>query len=118
MTSEITIIPQVQLGQDGPLIGAQGLGCMGMSEFYGATDEIESRATLECALELGVTMFDSADMYGVGANEEFLAPFIAANRDKVVIATKFGYTRTPENPNDWSIDNRPEFIRAAVDRSL
>ncbi|MDR6664289.1 aldo/keto reductase [Rhizobium sp. 1399] len=118
MTSEITIIPQVQLGQDGPLIGAQGLGCMGMSEFYGPTDEIESRATLECALELGVTMFDSADMYGVGANEEFLAPFIAANRDKVVIATKFGYTRTPENPNDWSIDNRPEFIRAAVDRSL
>jgi len=100
------------------MIGAQGLGCMGMSEFYGETDEVESRATLERALELGVTMFDTADMYGVGANEQFLAPFVAANRDKVVIATKFGYTRTPESPNDWSIDNRPEFIRAAIDRSL
>ncbi|QRM55334.1 aldo/keto reductase [Sinorhizobium sp. BG8] len=118
MTSEITTMPQVRLGRDGPMIGAQGLGCMGMSEFYGATDEVESRATLERALELGVTMFDTADMYGVGANEEFLAPFVAANRDRVLIATKFGYTRTPENPDDWSIDNRPEFIRAAVDRSL
>ncbi len=118
MTSEITTMPKVQLGQNGPMIGAQGLGCMGMSEFYGETDELESRATLERALELGVNMFDTADMYGVGANEEFLAPFFAANRDNVVIATKFGYTRTPDNPNDWSIDNRPEFIRAAVDRSL
>ncbi len=118
MTSEITTMPQVQLGQTGPLIGAQGLGCMGMSEFYGETDEAESRATLERALELGVTMYDTADMYGVGANEEFLAPFIAAHRDRVIIATKFGYTRTPENPNDWSLDNRPEFIRIAVERSL
>lgn len=118
MTSEISTIPQVRLGQDGPMIGVQGLGCMGMSEFYGETDEAESLKTLERALELGVTMFDTADMYGVGANEAFLAPFIAANRDRIVIATKFGYTRTPENPNDWSMDNRPEFIRAAVDRSL
>lgn len=117
MTSE-TSMPQVQLGRTGPLIGAQGLGCMGMSEFYGETDEAECRATLERALELGVTMYDTADMYGVGANEEFLAPFIAAHRDRVIIATKFGYTRTPENPNDWSLDNRPEFIRTAVDRSL
>jgi len=118
MTSKITAIPHVQLGQDGPLIGAQGLGCMGMSEFYGAIDEAESRATLERALELGVTMFDTADMYGVGANEEFLAPFIAANHDRAIIATKFGYVRSPEYPDDWSIDNRPEFIRAAADRSL
>lgn len=118
MTSEATTMKQVQLGRDGPMIGAQGLGCMGMSEFYGATDEVESRATLERALELGVTMFDTADMYGLGANEEFLAPFVAANRDQIVIATKFGYARTPEDPNDWSVDNRPEFIREAVDRSL
>lgn len=118
MTSEITSMRQVQLGQTGPLIGAQGLGCMGMSEFYGETDEAESRAALERALELGVTMHDTADMYGVGSNEEFLAPFIAAHRDRVTIATKFGYTRTPENPNDWSLDNRPEFIRTAVERSL
>jgi aryl-alcohol dehydrogenase-like predicted oxidoreductase len=118
MTSEITPMPQVQLGQDGPMIGIQGLGCMGMSEFYGETNEAEARATLEKALELGVRLFDTADMYGIGANEEFLAPFIAASRGRVVIATKFGYSRTPENPDDWRIDNRPEFIRAAVDRSL
>ncbi len=118
MTSKTIAMPQVQLGQNGPMIGVQGLGCMGMSEFYGETDEAESRATLERALELGVTMYDTADMYGVGANEEFLAPFIAAHRDQIVIATKFGYTRTPETPDDWSLDNRPEFIRAAVDRSL
>jgi aryl-alcohol dehydrogenase-like predicted oxidoreductase len=91
---------------------------MGMSEFYGETDAVESRATLERASDLGISMFDTADMYGVGANEEFLAPFLAANRNSVVIATKFGYSRNPENPDDWSIDNRPEFIRAAVDRSL
>ena len=118
MTSEITPMPQVQLGQDGPMIAVQGLGCMGMSEFYGETDEAESRATLEKALEFGVSLFDTADMYGVGANEEFLAPFIAANRSRAMIATKFGYSRTPESPDDWSIDNRPDFIRAAVDRSL
>ena len=118
MTSENTAMPQVQLGQDGPMIGVQGLGCMGMSEFYGETDQAESRLTLERAIELGISMFDTADMYGVGANEEFLAPFVAANRERVIIATKFGYRRTPESPDDWSIDNRPDFIRAAVDRSL
>ncbi len=118
MTSEIITMPQVQLGPTGPMVGTQGLGCMGMSEFYGEINEIESRATLERALELGVTMFDTADMYGVGANEEFLAPFIAAHRDEVIIGTKFGYARSLENPNDWSLNNRPEFIRTAVDRSL
>lgn len=118
MTSKNNILSRVQLGSNGPMIGAQGLGCMGMSEFYGATDEAESRATLERALELGVTLFDTADMYGVGANETFLAPFVKAHRGEVLIATKFGYTRTLQNPDDWSIDNRPAFIRAAVDRSL
>ena len=118
MTSENTPMPVVQLGQDGPLTGAQGLGCMGMSEFYGETDKAESRRTLERALELGITMFDTADMYGFGANEEFLAPFVSTNREEVIIATKFGYRRTPEKPDDWTIDNRPEYIRAAVDQSL
>lgn len=110
--------PQVQLGKDGPLVGVQGLGCMGMSEFYGTTDETEARATLERALDLGVTMFDTADMYGLGANEAFLKPFLQAHRDEVFLATKFGYTRTPENPHDWNVDNRPKHIRSAVDRSL
>jgi aryl-alcohol dehydrogenase-like predicted oxidoreductase len=118
MTSENTFMPQVQLGDDGPMIGVQGLGCMGMSEFYGETDKAEARLTLESAIDLGINMFDTADMYGVGANEEFLAPFVAANRERVMIATKFGYSRTPESPDDWSIDNRPDYIRAAVDRSL
>ncbi|NUS68574.1 MAG: aldo/keto reductase [Ensifer adhaerens] len=118
MTSKEKILHRVQLGLHGPLIGAQGLGCMGMSEFYGTTDEAESRATLERALELGVTLFDTADMYGIGANEAFLASFVRTHREAVLIATKFGYARTPQNPDDWSIDNRPEFIRAAADRSL
>lgn len=118
MTSNSHPLPQIQLGHDGPLIGAQGLGCMGMSEFYGDTDESEARATLERALDLGVTMFDTADMYGMGANEAFLAPFIRAHRDRAIIATKFGYARSAESPDDWSVDNRPEFIRASVDRSL
>jgi aryl-alcohol dehydrogenase-like predicted oxidoreductase len=100
------------------MVGVQGLGCMGMSEFYGSADNAEIHATLQMALDLGVTMFDTADMYGVGANEELLAPFIAANRNKVMVATKFGYVRTHDNPHDWSIDNRPEFIKVAVDRSL
>ncbi len=118
MTSENTTMPQVQLGRDGPMIGAQGLGCMGMSEFYGETDTAESLLTLDRAIDLGINMFDTADMYGVGANEAFLAPFVAANRERVTIATKFGYSRTPDSPDDWNIDNRPDFIRAAVDRSL
>lgn len=91
---------------------------MGMSEFYGETDEVESRATLERALALGVTVFDTADMYGMGANEAFLAPFVRAHRDRVLIATKFGNARSAEHPDDWSLDNRPEFIRAAAERSL
>lgn len=111
-------LPRVQLGESGLSVGAQGLGCMGMSEFYGATDTAEAGATLEQALPLGVTLFDTADMYGLGANESFLAPFVRAHRDEVVIATKFGYTRTPEQPDDWSLSNRPEYIRAAVERSL
>jgi aryl-alcohol dehydrogenase-like predicted oxidoreductase len=110
--------PLVRLGTQGPLVGAQGLGCMGMSEFYGATDTAEAGATLERALALGINLFDTADMYGLGANESFLGPFVRAHRDRVAIATKFGYTRTPQQPDDWSLNNRPEYIRAAVDRSL
>lgn len=98
--------------------GVQGLGCMGMSEFYGDTDAAEARATLALALDSGVRMFDTADMYGLGANEEFLAPFVRAHRGRALIATKFGYTRTAAHPDDWSLDNRPAYIRGAVERSL
>jgi aryl-alcohol dehydrogenase-like predicted oxidoreductase len=118
MTGLSSPIPWVSLGAAGPPVGVQGLGCMGMSEFYGESDEAESRATLERAVERGVTLFDTADMYGMGANEAFLAPFVRAHRDRVVIATKFGFARSAERPDDWSLDNRPAFIRQALERSL
>ncbi|MET0336652.1 MAG: aldo/keto reductase [Caulobacter sp.] len=118
MTSPSTTpLPTVPLGDSGLHVGAQGLGCMGMSEFYGATDKDAARDTLERALDLGVTLFDTADMYGQGANETFLGSFIRAHRGRALIATKFGYPRA-NDPNDWSLDNRPDYIRAAVEASL
>jgi len=113
-----TPLPKIRLGADGPLVGIQGLGCMGMSEFYGATDLAQARATLDQALDLGVTLFDTADMYGLGENESFLSDFVRGNRSQVVIATKFGYTRTPADPDDWSLSNHPAYIRRAVEQSL
>lgn len=118
MTSLVKKIPTLGLGNHGREIGIQGLGCMGISEFYGPTDMQNVEAVLETAIELGVNMFDTADMYGVGENERFLSPWVRRYRDKMFICTKFGYTRTPENPYDWSIDNRPEYIRTAVNHSL
>lgn len=118
MTNPFPPLPQLRLGTDGPLIGAQGLGCMGMSEYYGATDKAQARATLELAIERGITLFDTADMYGLGENERFLAPFARAHRDRALIATKFGYARTADRPDDWSLDNRAAFIRTAVENSL
>ncbi|MFJ7246593.1 aldo/keto reductase [Kitasatospora sp. NPDC098652] len=112
------VLPTAPLGTDGPLVGVQGLGCMGMSEFYGPTDTDEARATLDAALEVGVTLFDTADMYGYGRNEEFLAPFVRANRDRVVIATKFAIDRSEEDPSRRAIRNDPEYIRTAVEGSL
>ncbi|MEV0088575.1 aldo/keto reductase [Saccharopolyspora sp. NPDC050642] len=108
---------QVQLGS-GPVVGAQGLGCMGMSEFYGPTDQDEARRTLEHALERGVTMFDTADIYGSGANEEFLAPFVNANREQVVLATKFGLVRKAEDPNYRGFRGDAAYVRAAAEASL
>src|ERR1044072_1014518 len=91
--------PTVRLGSQGPLVGAQGLGCMGISEFYGDTDEGAARETLEAALEAGVTLFDTADIYGSGANEEFLAPFVRAHRAEITLATKFAIVRRPDDPH-------------------
>ncbi|MGH8795219.1 MAG: aldo/keto reductase [Stackebrandtia sp.] len=107
----------VQLGVNGPVVGVQGLGCMGMSEFYGPADEAESRAVLEAALEAGVTLFDTADMYGYGANEEFLAPFVAAHRDEITVATKFGIVRS-DDPSYRGFRGDREYVRQCVEGSL
>src|SRR5690606_14236899 len=87
------------LGDGGPEVGVQGLGCTGMSFAYGPSDADASRATLERALELGVTLYDTADAYGAGDNERFLAPFFAAHREEVRIATKFALSIPPDDPS-------------------
>ncbi len=106
------------LGQDGLPASALGLGCMGMSEFYGATDEAESIATIHRALELGVTLLDTADMYGHGDNEELVGRAIDGRRDEVVLATKFGVVRDREDPRRRGISGRPEYVHQAIDASL
>ncbi|MFD7403616.1 aldo/keto reductase [Streptomyces sp. NPDC059866] len=111
-------IPTVRLGDGGPEVGVQGLGCMGMSFAYGPSDAQESRATLERALELGVTLYDTADAYGQGENERFLSPFFKAHRDDVVIATKFALAIPPDDPTRRIIRNDPPYIRQAVEASL
>ncbi len=108
----------VRLGAQGPLVGAQGLGCMGISEFYGETDESAARATLETALEAGVTLFDTADIYGLGANEEFLAPFVRAHRGEITLASKYAILRKADDPHFRGISNDPAYIRQAVEASL
>jgi aryl-alcohol dehydrogenase-like predicted oxidoreductase len=111
-------IPTVRLGDGGPEVGVQGLGCMGMSFGYGPSDAGESRATLERALELGVTLYDTADAYGAGENERFLSSFFKAHRDEVVIATKFALSIPPDDPTKRIIRNDPPYIRQAVEASL
>ena len=99
-------------------VSHQGLGCMGMSGFYGALDDTESTATIHRAMELGVTFFDTADAYGPFLNEELVGKALAGHRDSVVIATKFGIVRDPSNPASRSINGRPEYVRKACDASL
>ncbi|GGU85282.1 aldo/keto reductase [Streptomyces litmocidini] len=118
MTS-VTKIDTVRLGgQDGPEIGVQGFGAMGISEFYGDTDEAAARDTLDAALEAGVTLIDTADIYGSGANEKFLAPFLAAHRDEVTLATKFAIERRADDPSYRAVRNDPAYIKKAAEDSL
>ncbi|MEV0419918.1 aldo/keto reductase [Streptosporangium canum] len=106
-----------RLGQEGPEVSAIGLGCMGMSEFYGAADEAESVEVIHRALDLGVTFLDTADMYGRGHNEELVGRAIRDRRDEVVLATKFGIVRT-EDPARRGIDGSPAYVKKAADASL
>ncbi|WP_437097015.1 aldo/keto reductase [Streptomyces sp. enrichment culture] len=111
-------IATAALGGGGPEVGVQGLGCMGMSFAYGPADADASRATLERALELGVTLYDTADAYGAGENERFLSPFFRAHRDEVVIATKFALAIPPDDPTRRIVRNDAPYIREAVEASL
>lgn len=106
------------LGRNGPLVSALGLGCMGMSDFYGPRDDAESLATLNHALDRGVTLLDTADMYGFGENEALLGQLLRTRRPDVFLATKFGFVRDRANPGARVVDGRPEYVHAACDASL
>ena len=108
---------QRELGRSGLNVSALGLGCMGMSEFYGTTDEAESIATIHRAIDLGVTFLDTADMYGVGKNEELVGRAVADRRDRVVLATKFGNVRGP-NGEFLGVNGTPDYVRTACEASL
>jgi len=107
-----------QLGRSGPAVSALGLGCMGMSEFYGVRDDAESLATIDHALGIGITLFDTADVYGPFTNEELVGRALGARRREIVLATKFGFQRDPADPQRRGINGRPEYVRQACEASL
>jgi aryl-alcohol dehydrogenase-like predicted oxidoreductase len=106
------------IGSQGLVVSEQGLGCMGMSEFYGQTNEAEAIATIHRALELGITLLDTADVYGPLTNEQLVGRAIADRRDDVLVATKFGIVRDPDDPQRRGFNGRPEYVHSAADASL
>jgi len=106
-----------KLGAQGLVVSEQGLGCMGMSEFYGPRDDAESLRTIDRALELGIDFLDTADVYGPLLNEELVGKALRGRRDRVVLATKFGSVRSPDG-KFLGVDGRPEYVRACCDASL
>jgi aryl-alcohol dehydrogenase-like predicted oxidoreductase len=107
-----------ELGRNGLKVSALGLGCMGMSEFYGDTDDAESIATVHRALDLGITFLDTADVYGPFKNEVLVGQAIKGRRDKIVLATKFGIVRDPGNPAKRGVSGKPDYVRSSCEASL
>jgi aryl-alcohol dehydrogenase-like predicted oxidoreductase len=112
------MIQKVRLGSEGLVVSRQGLGCMGMSEFYGQGDDAESVATIHRALDLGVTFLDTSDVYGPHTNEELVGRAIAGRREEVELATKFGIVRDPDDPAARGQNGRPEYVHASIEGSL
>src|SRR5437588_259393 len=106
---------QRKLGRGGPIVSAVGLGCMGMSEFYGDHDDAESLATIDHAIDLGITFFDTADIYGPHTNEELVGRGIRGKRHRVVIATEFGILRDSDTPGFRGINGEPEYVKQACE---